>query len=214
LACIPAKAEVLSLVGTDINHRGYNSAFGLRDAVLYTLGELDAQEALPGLLALADTDALYGSVGLRWALGCLASRADTATRERVRTRLEVVRISEQTLRRRDGTVSNRSISGLFDPNLGNQEEDIASEIAGEHSLILLGGSKAPLRELVSGVLDTWTDRQESRVWGGYSANSMLQWALIALRHHPDIGTERARPFLLSTIPLARTLATQLFRADP
>ena len=209
LGDVDAVPLIRPLLETEVDALGTDTHIDLRNAVLYALAELGAIDILPALIERAATDDdVYRSPGLLWALGRLAANpsVDDASRGRVKQRLEATRISERDIEFSDGTTRKLSIADFFAEDASDYK-DVACEIAREHSLVLLGAPIEPLRELVTTLLSAWEERSSGwSGWSGYDAYAMVAWALIALRHQPQLGTELARPFLGSDLSTARTLA--------
>jgi len=188
-----------TLLGATHSDSSSDAPIGLRDAVLFALAELGASDVLPQLLERADTPEIYASAGLRWAIGRLAANTEHASR--VRQRLDAVRISKRMIES-DGVETYRSIDSILATDM-DQSDDIAAEIALEHSLVLLGDDDTTLVRLVTTALGEWVKREQRSAWRD---RRLPAWALLAHARMPSLPRELARSIAASTEAPLRTLA--------
>ncbi|MBU8900348.1 hypothetical protein KRR26_32545 [Corallococcus sp. M34] len=187
------------------------------DAVLFAVGALGEPRALAPLVAKVEANkwAPSGSPALCFALGRLASDSDAETRQTVVSMLDANRITRFTEIGMDQQPRQRTRASLFS-EVGGQTRTTACQLMLEDALAGLteGAARedalANVRELVTGVLVGWESRQNVQ-WRGYEGYALLAWALLALRRHPELGCELAKPFVGFSVPLVRHLAKQVVR---
>lgn len=214
----PAAGDVLlPYLDTQEADVGSEAPVSFRDAVLFALGALGETKALAPLVAKVEANRLApsDSAGLCFALGRLAKGSDEGTREKVVSMLDANRITRFTEVGLDEQARPRTRASLFS-EVGGQARTTACQLMLEDALTGLteGAAReealANVRELVTGVLEGWESRQNLQ-WRGYEGYALLAWTLLALRRHPELGRELAKPFVGFSVPLVRHLAKQVAR---
>ncbi|TQF17558.1 hypothetical protein FJV41_02825 [Myxococcus llanfairpwllgwyngyllgogerychwyrndrobwllllantysiliogogogochensis] len=197
---------------------GKEAPISFSEAVCYALGAVGETRALAPLLARFEEKPwkLSSSPATCFALGRLAGTADPASREKALALLESNRFSKGFFIDVNKQKHPNTIAGLF-RDVGGLTVAASGQLMLEVAMAgLTEGARreealANLRELVTGVLTQWEARS-SKYWTGYDGYALLAWALLALRAHPDLGRELARPFVTSDVPLVRLLAKQVVGA--
>ncbi|MFY2563142.1 HEAT repeat domain-containing protein [Corallococcus terminator] len=198
--------------------KGKEAPISFSEAVRYALGAVGETRALAPLLASYEETPwkLSDSPATCFALGRLAGGADPASREKALGLLESNRFSKGFSIDLDKKKVPNTLARLF-RDVGGLTVAASGQVMLEVSLAqLTEGARreealANLRELVTGVLTRWEERS-SNYWTGYEGYALLAWTLLALRAHPELGRELARPFVTSDVPLVRLLAKQVVGA--